>query len=162
MTVLRRIVTFATVVVFVIVAGGLAAFGVAIGSALLLGAVAVGAVLLFQRIDQPADPDFEHLPAGRRDGARGDLQELTWAMVARDGRIGERVLRRVRLVATGRLARHGLTLGEPADEAAIRELLDERAWQTLTRTRSPLPSVADVRHTVNLLDRLGPDPGRTS
>ncbi|MDM7854921.1 hypothetical protein [Cellulomonas alba] len=162
MTVLRRIVGFATVGVFVIIAGVLAAFGVSVGSALLVGAVAAGAVLLFQRLDQPADPDFEHLRVDHRDGARGDLQELTWAMVARDGRVGERVLRRIRLVAAGRLARHGLTLGEAADEAVIRALLGDRAYETLTRLRSPLPSIADVRHTVDLLDHLGPNPGRTS
>lgn len=162
MRILRRIVGLATGITFVVVTLVLAAFGVAFGSALLVGAVAAGCVLLFQRIDQPQDPDFDHLPVDRRDGARGDLQELTWAMVARDGKIGERVLRRIKLVATGRLARHGLTLGDPRDEAAIRALLDDRAYVTLTRVRAPLPSLADVRHTIDLLDRLGPDPGRTS
>jgi hypothetical protein len=162
MTVLRRIVGFATVTVLVLVTLLLTAFGVAFGSALLIGAVAAGVVLLLQRLDQPEDPDFEHLRADRRDGARGDLQELTWAMVARDGRVGERVLRRIKVVAASRLARHGLDLTDPRDEAEIRALLDDRAWRTLTRTKSPLPSIADVRHAIDLLDRLGANPGRTS
>ena len=73
-------------------------------------------------------------------------------MVGRDGRIGERVLRRLRDVAARRLARHGLTV----DDAEAERLLGTRAIRTLTHTRSPLPSVADVKHTVDMLDRLGP------
>ena len=73
-------------------------------------------------------------------------------MVGRDGRIGERVLRRLRDVGRRRLARHGLTLDDP--ETA--RLLGTRAVRTLTRTQSPLPSVADVKYTLDVLDRLGP------
>lgn len=141
-----------TLVVFVI--------GFSFGSAALVGLLAAAVVMAVRRLDTDPDPDVERERADRRDGARGDLQELTWAMTGRDGRIGERVLRRLRTVGAVRLARHGLTLADPADEAAIRALLDDRAWATLTRTRSPLPSVADVRHTVTLLERLRTDPGR--
>ena len=42
------------------------------------------------------------------------------------------------------------------DDADIEQVLGARAHRTLTRTCSPLPSVADLRHTLDVLDRLGP------
>jgi hypothetical protein len=108
-------------------------------------------VLLVTRLDAEPDPGWDRRLYDRRHGARGDVQDLAWAMVGRDGRIGERVLRQLREVAGSRLARHGRSL----DDADIEEVLGARALRTLTRTRSPLPSVADVRHTLDVLDRLG-------
>ena len=118
----------------------------------VVGLVVAAVVLLLTRLDVAPDPGWDRRHYDRRHGARGDVQELAWAMVGRDGRIGERVLRQLRDVARSRLARHGLTL----DDADIEQVLGVRAHRTLTRTRSPLPSVADVRHTLDVLDRLGP------
>jgi hypothetical protein len=134
--------------------------GFTLASSAMLGLLVAVGVLLLTRLDATPDPGPDRERLDRRHGARGEVQELAWAMVGRDGRIGERVLRRVRDVARGRLARHGRSL----DDADIEQVLGTRALRTLTRTASPLPSVADVRHTLDVLDRLGPrratdDPG---
>jgi hypothetical protein len=128
------------------------AAGLSVPTSVLLGLLVAAGVLLLTRLDGTPDPGWERERSARRHGARGEVQDLAWAMVGRDGRIGERVLRRLREVARRRLARHGLTLEDPAAE----QLLGTRALRTLTRTASPLPTVADVRHTLDVLDRLGP------
>lgn len=130
-------------------AGGWA-FGLTLFASALVGLLGAAAVLLLTRVDGTPDPGWDREHYLRRHGARGEVQDLAWAMVARDGRVGERVLRRLKEVAHHRLARHGLTLEE------AEPLLGARAVRTLTRTKSPLPSLADVRHTLDVLDRLGP------
>jgi hypothetical protein len=129
------------------VAGGLTA-----ASSGLVGLLVAAVVLLVTRLDLSPDPAWDRRHYDRRHGARGEVQDLAWAMVARDGRIGERVLRQLRDVARSRLARHGRSL----DDADVEQILGTRALRTLTSTRSPLPSLADVRHTLDVLDRLGP------
>jgi len=118
----------------------------------LVGLLVAAVVLLLTRLDGAPDPGWDRRHYDRRHGARGDVQDLAWAMVGRDGRIGERVLRQLRDVTSSRLARHGRSLEDPD----IEQVLGARAYRTVTRTRSPLPSVADVRHTLDVLDRLGP------
>ncbi|MBO3086126.1 hypothetical protein [Cellulomonas fengjieae] len=136
------------------VAGAVVAWavGFAVATSALLGLLVAAGVLVLTRLDGTPDPGWERERLDRRHGARGEVQDLAWAMVGRDGRIGERVLRRLREVARRRLARHGLVLDDPAAQ----RLLGTRAVHTLTRTQSPLPTVADVRHTIDVLDRLGP------
>ena len=126
--------------------------GLTVVSSGLVGLLVAAAVLLLTRLDGAPDPGWDRRHYDRRHGARGEVQDLAWAMVGRDGRVGERVLRQLRDVARSRLARHGRSL----DDADIEQVLGTRAHRTLTRTRSPLPSVADVRHTLDVLDRLGP------
>ena len=128
-------------------AGGLTA-----RTSALLGLVIAAGVLLLTRLDGTPDPGWARDRLDRRHGARGEVQDLAWAMVGRDGRVGERALRQLRDVARSRLARHGRSI----DDADIEQVLGARAHRTLTRTRSPLPSVADLRHTLDVLDRLGP------
>ncbi|WP_456826891.1 hypothetical protein [Cellulomonas sp. P5_E12] len=140
------------VVGFLVGAAAAWAAGLSVRTSVLLGLVVAAGVLLFTRLDGTPDPGWDRERSARRHGARGEVQDLAWAMVGRDGRIGERVLRRLREVAGRRLARHGLALGDPGAE----QLLGTRALRTLTRTTSPLPTVADVRHTLDVLDRLGP------
>ena len=140
-------------------AGFVAAFvaclagGLTVVSAGLVGLLVAVAVLLLTRLDGAPDPGWDRRHYDHRHGARGEVQDLAWGMVGRDGRIGERVLRQLRDVARSRLARHGRTM----DDTDIEQVLGSRALRTLTRTRSPLPSVADVRHTLDVLDRLGPE-----
>ena len=128
------------------------AAGLSLRTSVLIGLFVAAGVLLFTRLDGTPDPGWDRERSARRHGARGEVQDLAWAMVGRDGRIGERVLRRMREVAGRRLARHGLSLADPETE----RLLGTRAVRTLTRTASPLPTVADVRYTLDVLDRLGP------
>jgi hypothetical protein len=61
----------------------------------------------------------------------------------------------VREVATIRLARHGLDLTDPTDEASIQELVGATVFRTLTRTGSPRPKMSEVRHAVDALERIG-------
>ncbi|GEL98532.1 hypothetical protein [Cellulomonas terrae] len=146
---------------FVIGAVTCLAGGLTAASSGLVGLLVAAVVLLLTRLDGAPDPGWERRHYDRRHGARGEVQDLAWAMVGRDGRVGERALRQLRDVARSRLARHGRAI----DDADIEQVLGARAHRTLTRTRSPLPSVADLRHTLDVLDRLGPrrtptdDPG---
>ena len=126
--------------------------GLTVASSALVGLLVAAVVLLLTRLDGAPDPAWDRRHYDRRHGARGEVQDLAWAMVGRDGRVGERALRQLRDVARSRLARHGRSI----DDADIEQVLGARAHRTLTRTRSPLPSVADLRHTLDVLDRLGP------
>ncbi len=137
---------------FVVGAVGSWAAGLTVATSALIGLLVAAGALLLTRLDGTPDPGWDRERLDRRHGARGEVQELAWAMVGRDGRIGERVLRRLRDVAGRRLARYGLTLDDPETAS----LLGTRAVRTLTRTQSPLPSVADVKYTLDVLDRLGP------
>ncbi|WP_028045667.1 hypothetical protein [Cellulomonas sp. URHE0023] len=142
-------------VVFVAAVGFALVAGLAYVTVALVGGAAVAGLLVLTRLDPRPDPGFDRPTFDRRHGARGEVQELAWAMVARDGRVSERMLRRVREVATARLARHGLDLADPADESAIQELVGSKAFRTLTRTRSPRPKMSEVRQAVDALERIG-------
>lgn len=140
------------------------AFGLGLGFSLtpwsaLVVAGAVGVVaMIVARVQTDVEPDPEPERRISRDGSRGDLQDLAWAMVGRDGRAGERALRRLREIARVRLARHGVDLDDPADDARLRELVGGRGLATLRRRTAPLPSVADLTFTLTVLERLGPRP----
>ncbi|MFC8190049.1 hypothetical protein ACFUMH_00150 [Cellulomonas sp. NPDC057328] len=146
------------VVVLAAAATLLLAFGLDVRSAVVvaLGAAALTAVV--ERVDLTPEPVRERHRSAARDGTRGEVLELAWTMVGRDGRAGERVLRRLREVAACRLARHGVDLADPGTLPDVERLLGARARATLTRTSHPLPSASDVAHTVAALERLGPDP----
>lgn len=132
--------------------------GFAVPTAIVVG-VAAGAVLVMgTRVATEIEPGWERERHVRKDGTRGELQEVAWAMVGRDGRLSERTLRRVREVAAHRLARHGLDLDAPEQAAETRDLVGRRAYATLTRTSGPAPTVADLRHTLEVLERLGTRP----
>jgi len=137
--------------------------GLAYVPMLLVGVAAVAAFLVLTRFESRPDPGFDRSRNDRRHGARSEVQELAWAMVARDGRVSERVLRRVREVGAGRLAAHGLDLGDPADAEAIAALVGPKVLRTLTRTSSPHPKMAEIKHAITMLDRIGPNnsPGST-
>jgi len=130
--------------------------GVDLVHALVLGIGTAVVVVVARTVDLVPDAGWEREPSPDRDGARGDLATLSWTMVGRDGRAGERILRRVRAVAAGRLARCGLDLTDPADADAIRALLGARAWSVLGPVHGRPPSIADVTHTVERLERLDP------
>lgn len=145
-------------VVGLAVGGAAGAVGVEASSAVVIGVVAALLVLAAERVGAGPDVVPDPLPTTPREGARGEVQELVWAMVGRDGRIGERPLRTLRRAADARLARHGVRLDDPAHDDAVRALLGARAHRTLHCTAAPLPSVADVRHTLDALERLGSRP----
>lgn len=101
------------------------------------------------------------------DGTRLEVATLTWSFIGRDGRVAEASVRRLRGVAARRLATVGVLL--PPDRAfrsdhltddehyrRARELLGERAWRTLTTRGGWMPSLRDVSHCVDALERLRP------
>lgn len=145
------------VVAVALVVGGL-------GRLLLLDWTSAAAVALVvaafglavQRLDPVGEP-WRWLPERPpRVGERREALLLTWALAGHDGRVGPRALQQVQRVGAHRLARHGLELASPADEAALRALVGRRALATLRCEREPWPRLADVEHTVVVLDRLGP------
>ena len=142
-------------VVFAVAAAGAWAAGLTYVTIALIGVAGVAGLLVLTRLESRPDPGFDRARYDRRHGARGEVQELAWAMVARDGRVSERVLRRVREVGAGRLALHGLDLGDPADAGAIAALVGPKALRTLTRTSSPHPTMAEVKRAIDALDRIG-------
>ncbi|GEL96038.1 hypothetical protein [Cellulomonas composti] len=141
-----------------LVVGALGALGLgfSVGTAVVIGVGVAATAMILARSDIDEDVAREQEHRRRRDGARGDLQDLSWAMVGRDGQVGERALRRVREIAGVRLARHGADLNDPDDADRVRALVGERARRTLLRRSAPLPSVADLRHTLEALETLGP------
>jgi len=139
-----------------------AVFLLRVGSALLLALIAAGLTIVVGRLDSDLEPELEPVARERRDGARGEVSELAWSLVGRDGRTGERALRRVREAAAHRLARHGVSLNSPLDADRVRELVGQRAYVTLTKPGHPTPSLADLRHTLDALERLGPTARTTS
>ncbi|WP_028049490.1 hypothetical protein [Cellulomonas sp. URHD0024] len=142
-------------VAFAVAAGLALLTGLSYVTLALVGAAAFAGVLVLTRFDVRPDPPSTQARHDRRHGARGELQELAWGMVARDGRVSERMMRRIRVIGAGRLARHGLDLSDPADGRAIEELVGSQVFRTLTRTTSPHPKMADIKRAVDALDRIG-------
>ena len=151
-----------TAAITFVLATGAACFFLRVGSALLVGLVAAGLAVVVGRLETAVEPEITRVARTRQDGARGDVQELAWSLVGRDGRTGERALRRVREAGARRLARHGATLDDPRDADRIRELVGQRAYTALTRRGHPTPTLADLRHTLDALERLGPTARTTS
>lgn len=122
--------------------------------AVLTGLGVAGLVLVGSTFDPRPDERWSREPSPDRHGARTELAHLSWTMRARDGRVGERVVQRLRRTATSRLARVGLRLDDPADAARAAEVLGPRAWRTLHPTGGRMPRFADVEHTVARLESL--------
>lgn len=153
---LVRAAVWRPVVVGVVVLLTMWALGMRWSSAAIVALAAATLVAVVQRVDAHPEPR----PAPRyhqsQAGARGEVLDLAWTMVGRDGRAGERALRRLREAGARRVARHGLDLADPEDADALRDLLGARALATLTRRTHPLPTVGDLVHALDVLERLGP------
>ena len=159
----------------VVCAALLGVIGLRPGDALLVGLVTlvVGVVMVAGRAaEQNEWPDAE---PEETVGARREVSALTWSFFGVDGRVAEPAVRRLRAVAVRRLARRGVVLPnglrqrqarsdpappprtDPADDALqdeARALLGERAWTILTAPGGWLPSLQDVAHCVEVIERL--------
>ncbi|MBO3094878.1 hypothetical protein [Cellulomonas dongxiuzhuiae] len=131
------------------------ALGMRAASAVVVALAAATLVAVLQRVDGAAEPRPTRRRHEARDGARGEVLDLAWTMVGRDGRAGERALRRLREAGARRVARHGLDLDAPEQADAVTALIGARARATLTRRTHPLPTVRDLVHTLDVLERLG-------
>lgn len=103
------------------------------------------------------------LPDDRKeaDGSRIEVAALSWSLLGRGGRVGEGALRRIRAVAQGRLARHGLSLTRPQDHEAIHAMLGDTAWAVLT-THAAMPSRREYEQCVRALERADPHTPETT
>jgi len=143
-----------------LVGGGLVAYAVGMdaGAAVVVGFGVAAIVVMARRLGADLEPEWGTEHRRRQEGARGDLQDLAWSMAGRDGRAGERAMRRLREVARVRLARHGLDLASRDDTPELRALLGDRVLDTLRRRQAPLPTLRAVQQAVDALERLGPRP----
>ena len=97
-----------------------------------LGAVAAAAVAaLVGNSELGREVSLPELPDGRRGGHRHEVSQISWSLTDREGRVGEHGMRQLRAVAQVRLTTAGI---DPADDAAVRAALGERAWRTLRAT----------------------------
>ena len=140
--------------------------GMRLLDALLVGMVVFVVATVVGALESGAEDPWAPLPDDEADGARTEVAALTWSFVGRDGRVSEVAVRRLRADATRRLARRrlvipgGLTARTPSEAAPevvaqARALLGERAWATLTAPGGLMPSILDIAHCVEVIERLG-------
>lgn len=147
-----------------------AVVGVTWGDAALVGlAGAVVTVVALMAGAGDTDPWPRYRPP-EQSGTRRDVMALTWSFIGREGRVSEFAVRRVRQDATRRLARRGIvvpgglgatTRTSPDVPDDVREqaraLLGDRAWFILTTPGGTMPSLTDIAHCVEVVERLDPD-----
>lgn len=158
------------VVTAVIVGVSAGVLGLRWGDALLVGLV-TAVLVAVGLVSGARDPD--PWPQARPEetaGTRREVAALTWSFIGRDGRVSEAAVRRLRSDATRRLAQRGLvvpggitssTATSPDVPDEVREraraALGDRAWQILTAPGGWMPSLADIGHCVDVVERLGTD-----
>lgn len=157
------------VLVFAGLTLGSAVVGLRWGDAALVGLVAAVVTAVASMVGAgETDPWPRYRPPDQA-GTRRDVMALTWSFIGREGRVSEFAVRRVRLDATRRLAARGVvvpgglgattrTSPDVGDDvrARARALLGDRAWFILTTPGGTMPSLADIAHCVEVVERLEP------
>jgi lysylphosphatidylglycerol synthetase-like protein (DUF2156 family) len=172
--VLRR--TLVMGVVALVAGTAVAASGVLdIVHVVVLSVLAVVATLAWSAAAIEQEP-WPSEPRYVRPGGRADLSELAWAAFSRQGRVTDRMLRRVRVIAKHRLAAHAVvwdglvrTPSEPPDDgwgevpadarahrARAVDLLGPSVVQSLTTAREVTPRTLEA--WFRALDSLADDP----
>ncbi|MCL2463682.1 MAG: hypothetical protein FWF28_01240 [Micrococcales bacterium] len=123
--------------------------------AVCLAVAVLVAVLALQRVEVTGEPRRSPPARVTRSGERREAQTLTWALAGHDGRVSSRALQQLQQAGAHRLARHGLDVGSPDDDDALRALVGPRVLATLRCDRDPLPRLADVGYALAVLDRIG-------
>ncbi|MEV0953273.1 hypothetical protein [Promicromonospora sp. NPDC050249] len=125
--------------------------------AIAAAAVATAISILWSATDTTIpDPEWPHLPIEARAGGRNDVSDLGWSVFGRDGRVTDRVVRRIRALAADRLRAHGVDPSDPAAEPDAERLLGARVLRQL-KSRQP-PTARTVQTWLEAIDRLGPAP----
>lgn len=155
----QRRVTALALIVVVLVAAVCWYFGTDVWHSLLLGGV-LTTVGLISLVGIPArDPSVTEWRAGpspNREGARGDVAELSWSLrTSYGGRVDIRAVSRVRQLARRRLALHQLDLNDPADRPGVEALIGRSAYAVLVH-RDRRPMLRSLLHCLDALDTLGP------
>lgn len=158
------------VVTALIVGVSAGVLGLRWGDALLVGLV-TAVLVAVGLVSGSRDPDaWPQARPEETSGTRREVAALTWSFIGRDGRVSEAAVRRLRSDATRRLAQRGLvvpggisssTATSPDVPDEVREraraALGDRAWRILTAPGGWMPSLADIGHCVDVVERLGTD-----
>lgn len=137
--------------------------------AVLVGLIAAVVIAVFVMANAAEPAGWPPARAVETAGTRRDVSALTWSFIGLDGRVSEAAVRRLRVDASRRLAHIGVVVPgglrattvrdtDEAVQAAAREALGDRAWRILTAPGGFMPSLADVAHCVDVVERLAPGP----
>lgn len=132
-------------------------FGADVGDSILLGSVltTVGLVGSTRRsVLDRGDTNWRGGAVRNREGARKDVDELSWSLRTHYGRVGNSALRRVERLAGLRLATFGLDVRDPADRRAIEHLIGRRAYVVLAPNARRSPYLRSLLHCLDALDSL--------
>jgi hypothetical protein len=152
----RHRVLVTSIVLTVVVGAVSYLVGVGWWQCLLLAsaAAATGAVYL-ALTDLEADPALPPLDdSGRSTGTRRDVSRLSWVMEGHDNRVGAAPYRRLRAIATNRLALMGVDLADEDGRTAARALLGPVGYATLVEESLTTPTQRVFVDCVTLLEGL--------
>ena len=120
-------------------------------------ALTVAATALWSRTESVVqDPEWPRVPTTARAGGRHDVSDLSWSTFGRDGRVTDRVVRRVRALAADRLRAHGVDPSDPDSKAEVERLLGARVVAQLASRESP--TARTLQTWLDAVERLGPAP----
>jgi hypothetical protein len=131
-------------------------FGVDVWHSVLLGSVltTVGLITMVATADGDlGSTAWRGGASPSRDGARGEVAELSWSLRTNYGRVNHKAVLRVRQLARHRLAQHQLDLNDPADRRGVELLIGRRAYAALVLSdRRPL--LRSFLHCLDALDAM--------
>ncbi|MFI8523703.1 hypothetical protein ACIGB8_04635 [Promicromonospora sukumoe] len=151
---LGRITT--VTVVAALIAAGLAFWQVVdVWHAAAATAVTLAVATLWSRTGTVVeDPEWPRTVTEARAGGRHDVSDLSWSTFGRDGRVTDRVVRRVRALATDRLRAHGVDPSDPASLPDVEHLLGADVVRQLASRQSP--TARTLQTWLDAIERLGP------
>lgn len=124
-------------------------------------AVTVALAALWARTETTvADPEWPHVVTEARAGGRHDVSDLSWSTFTRDGRVTERVVRRVRALAADRIRAHGVDPSDPAALPEVERLLGARVVRQLMSREAP--TARTLQSWLDAIERLGAAPAARS
>jgi hypothetical protein len=130
-------------------------FGADVWHSLLFGTVltAVGLVGLYGLGVEIGTATWR-AAGSNREGARRDVDQLSWSMRGSYGRVDTAAIWRVQRLAQQRLTLHHLDLQNPADRPRIQQLLGRRAYVVIARGERRPVSLRALLHCLDTLDAL--------
>ena len=152
----ERRVTIWALIVAVLVAVICWYFGADVWHSILLGSVltTVGLISMVGTADGDlGNTDWRGGARPNRDGARGEVAELSWSLRTNYGRVNHKAVSRVRQLARHRLALHQLDLNDPADRRGVELLIGRSANAVLVRSERR-PVLRSFLHCLDALDAL--------
>jgi hypothetical protein len=152
----ERRVTIWALVVAVFVAAACWYLGVDVWHSVLLGGV-LTTVGLLSFVGLPerdiGTTEWRDGPGTNREGARGEVADLSWSLRTSYGRVDIKAVSRVRQLARRRLALHHLDLNDPADRPRVELLIGPSAYGILVRSQRR-PRLRSLLHCLDALDAM--------